>query len=122
MSVLLGLIVKAAAGEAGKNAWKGLAQLARRAFGENEQAERALQRAQDDPDGAVDLAGQLIGSAATDPDLADLIRTWIGRTQHAATDEAVINTISGQAQIHGHAVQARDIGSVQLGGRDNPAG
>src|SRR6266568_5098394 len=120
LSVLLGLITKSAAGEAGKSAWAGLTRLTRRAFGDQEHAERALQQAQDEHEGAVDLAGQLMSSATADPELADLIRAWIGQTQQAAADEAVINTISGQAQICGHAIQARDIGSVQLGGHDNP--
>ncbi|WP_431955803.1 hypothetical protein [Nocardia lijiangensis] len=118
LSVLLALITHAAAGEAGKSAWNGLARLTRRAFGDEARAERALEQAQNDHDGAVDLAGHLMNSAADDPVLADLLRTWIGHTQQAAADEAVVNTISGQAQVHGHAVQARDIGSVHLGGRD----
>ncbi|MFI9637155.1 hypothetical protein ACIHAX_31115 [Nocardia sp. NPDC051929] len=121
LSVLLALITQAAAGEAGKSAWNGLARLTRRAFGDEHRADRALQRAQDDRDGAIDLAGHLMNGAAADPVLADLIRTWIDHTQQAAADEAVINTIGGQAQVHGHVVQARDIGNVQLGGRDNPA-
>lgn len=120
MTVLLGLVTAAAAGEAGKSAWNGLAQLARRAFGNEERADRALQRTQQEQDGAVDLAGHLVGSAATDPDLAELIRTWIRHTQQAAADEATVNTIGGQAQIHGHTVQARDIGSINLGGSSNP--
>ncbi|PPJ00193.1 hypothetical protein C5E51_35450 [Nocardia nova] len=115
IGLLLGLITKSAAGEAGKSAWKGLSQLARRAFGDETQAELALEKAQDHDEGARDLAGYLMSRAAADPDLADILRTWIDHTQQAATEEGVINTISGQAQIRGHAIQARDIGNITLG-------
>lgn len=121
IGLLVGLIVQAAAGEVGKSAWSGLTHLTRRAFRDDEVSTRALETAAADEAGATELAGGLVRSAADDPAFEELLRSWIAHTQQAATGEAVVNTISGGAQVHGHAVQARDVGSVHLGGTDRPA-
>lgn len=73
IGLLLGLITKSAAGEAGKSAWKGLSQLARRASA-TRQAALDLQNAQDHDEGAQDLAQHLMSPPPPTPDLADPLR------------------------------------------------
>ncbi|MEV0366947.1 hypothetical protein [Nocardia fusca] len=120
VGLLFGLIAQSAAGEIGKSAWRGLTQLTHRAFGDESRATQALEQARENEAGVADLAEHLADNAANDPSFAELLRAWVTHTQQAATDDAVVNTIGGQAQIHGHAVQARDVGSIRLGGQDVP--
>lgn len=116
LSALVALITKSAAGEAGKSAWEGLVGLARRAFGHGPQAEAALRGTEEgDRDAALDLAGRLVQSAAADPELDGLLRSWIARAREAPGTGNVTNNFGGNARVHGDVVQARDIGTVNLG-------
>ena len=116
LSMLVGLITKSAAGEAGKSAWQTLVGMVRHAFGSREQTEIALRKASDaDPDGALELAGYLVQAAAADPELGRMLRTWISEAESATHTGTVINAIGGSARIHGNVVQARDIDTVHLG-------
>ncbi len=108
VDALTALIVRAAAGEAGKGAWSGLLALARRAFKRSHSAQNALeQAATGDHTAAAQTAEHLIAQARLDPAVAEALRAWMTETlEHAGQ---VTNTISGEARIHGNVVQARDI-------------
>lgn len=115
LSMLVGLITQSAAEEAGRNAWEAFTGLVRRAFGREQHAEAALEKAEEgDQDSTLDLAGRLVQSAATDPEIAELLRAWMAEAQQATPQGSVANTISGQARVSGGAVQGRDFGSVRL--------
>lgn len=117
LSTLITLITQSAAGEAGKSAWEGLIALTRRAFGHEQRAEAALQAAKaGGPAGALDLAGHLMQRATDDPELMRFLRTWMTEAKRfTATDGVTVNTISGDAHLR-DAVQARDVGTIHLGG------
>ncbi|MFJ7281065.1 hypothetical protein [Kitasatospora sp. NPDC098663] len=112
------------AGEAGRQAWQGLATLVRRPFrrgGGQDQEElpgissgevelAALEAVPADPGRAQALATALGVRAALDPDFRVLLDEWWAR---AATESAgsVHNTISGGTQ-NGTIVQGRDFSNL----------
>lgn len=112
VDALTALIVRAAAGEAGKNAWAGLLTLARRAFKRSHAAQGALeQAASGDREAAGQAAEHLVAQSRLDPAVAEALSAWVTDARSGASE--VINTISGEARIQGNVVQARDIdGSI----------
>lgn len=109
IDALTALIVQAAAGEAGKNAWNGLLALARRALGRSHCAHGALEQAENgDVGAAAQAAEQLVARARTDPAVAEALGAWMAQAR--ANVATVTNVISGEAHIRGNVVQARDVG------------
>ena len=108
MDALTALIVRAAAGEAGKTSWAALQALVRRVFKRSDAAQRALeQAATGDHRAATQAAEHLVEQARLEPAAAEALRAWM--TQALAQAGEVTNTVSGEAQIQGNVVQARDI-------------
>lgn len=116
LSTLVTLITQSAAGEAGKTAWANLRTLTRRMLGHDQHANTALEKAQHaTPDGALELAGQLVQAAAANPDFSRLLRVWMTEASQATGHTtAVINTIGGNARIQGHVVQTGEIGTLHI--------
>ena len=108
VDALTALVVRAAAGEAGKGAWSGLLALARRAFKRSHPAQNALeQAATGDHAAAARTAEHLVAQAQLDPAIAEALRAWMAETIEQSGQ--VTNTVSGEARIRGNVVQARDI-------------
>jgi hypothetical protein len=112
-----------AAGEAGKQAWLSLASFVRGRFGRQSTAGEAVEALSRTPDDIVQ--GQIIGrvledSAAEDQQVAEWVQDWLARATPLAQQAAgaVTNTISGQAQVHGGAVQSGTINGPITFGRD----
>ncbi len=105
--------------EAGRHAWASLGRLVRRAFGDRAPAVLPEQApAQPDPEWVQDLARKLVDYAAGDERFAADLRSWAvdSRVPATAVGDAVINTISGGATVHGTVIQGRDFtGSIHFG-------
>ncbi len=112
VDALSALIVRAAAGEAGKSTWSGLLALARHAFKRSHSVQGALeQAAHGDREAATQAAESFVAQSRLDPTVAEALRAWITDARRQSGE--VVNTISGEARIHGNVVQARDIdGSI----------
>lgn len=108
VDALTALIVRAAAGEAGKSAWGGLLAIARRAFSRSHSAQGAIEQAETgDQAAAAEAAEHLVAQSSLQPEVAQALQAWMSEARaHAA---AVTNTVSGQARIEGNVVQARDV-------------
>ena len=117
--VITGL-ANGALGEAGKDAWDGLARLVRKLGHWN--ADVTLPTEADRATGTVDvaaLAQALTLAAGRNPEFAAALGGWqaetAGRLRDAGIDQGTTNVISGT--VHGPAVQARDIrGNISFGG------
>jgi hypothetical protein len=117
--VITGL-ANGALGEAGKDAWDGLAGLVRKLGHRN--ADVALPAEADRAAGTVDvaaLAQALALAADRNPEFATALSGWqaetAGRLRDVGIDQGTTNVISGT--VHGPAVQARDIrGNISFGG------
>jgi hypothetical protein len=113
-SVLTAVLMRVAegvGGEAGQAAWAGLSSLARRALGREPARPPATDEA-----GARELAAELLERARRDPEFATELRAWFAEAERVGGGN-VENVISGDAQVQGPVVQARDIhGSISFGG------
>jgi hypothetical protein len=117
--VITGL-ANGALGEAGKDAWDGLAGLVRKLGHRN--VDVALPPGADRAAGTVDvaaLAQALALAADRNPEFAAALGAWqtetAGRLRDVGIDQGTTNVISGT--VHGPAVQARDIrGNISFGG------
>ncbi len=114
------------AGEAGKQTWAALARLVRRVFHRDAQPVTALEAVEERPeDGARTrtLAEVLVGEAERNPRFARQLREWCAEAEHAVSVSGahnVANVISGQAQVHGPVVQARDVSGPITFGQPGP--
>ena len=110
-------LVSGAAGEAGKQAWASLTGFITAKFGRDSRPAEALdavERQPDDESRAALLGETLHRLAQADPDIDTWLRAWLAEAAPlAATSSQVLNTIGGQATVHGPVVQAHTItGSV----------
>jgi hypothetical protein len=121
LAAALTALVNGAAGEAGKTSWTALVGLIKTRLGRDSRPAveaAALERAPADEEVATRLAAALHEAATTDRDTAEWLMPWYAET---IQEGAVVNAISGQAQIHGHVVQARTItGGITFGGPPPP--
>ncbi|MBO8188036.1 hypothetical protein [Streptomyces spirodelae] len=111
-----------AAGAAGQSAWESLLSLVRRVGGRRPDSRPGAGEltAVDPADGEQVrvLTGWLGQQARADEEFAALLRGWAERHAPAlrAEHSEVHNTVSGDAQVHGPVVQARDIhGGITFG-------
>lgn len=105
--------------EAGRRAWEGLRDLCRRAGGRGTGHEIAVPEDTDDGEQVRVLTARLIEEGDRDRDFAAALLAWAERHEAAGRSGSgdVTNTISGNAQVRGTVIQARDIsGDINLGG------
>ncbi|QMU79483.1 hypothetical protein GXW83_31050 [Streptacidiphilus sp. PB12-B1b] len=121
--LLLAALASGAGGEAGKQAWAGLAALVRRPFhrsagsppvssGEAELV--ALQQAPDDTERAHALSTALAVRAALDPGVHDELQQWHERAKQVSTEgSSVVNSFSG-VSLQGTVLQGRDFSGISF--------
>jgi hypothetical protein len=105
--------------EAGSRAWEGLRDLCRRVGGRGTTREIAVPEDAGDGEQVRVLTTRLIEEGRRDEDFAAALRAWAERHEAVARSGSgdVNNTISGNAQVSGTVIQARDIsGDIRLGG------
>lgn len=95
LSALVSAVTKAAASEAGKNAWQGLMELCRRILGRSPDTENTLQKARADRDGATDLAAELYQVACRDPQVLQALRQWVATATEPTQGHTVNNVNHG---------------------------
>lgn len=118
-------VLGGAAGEAGKQAWARLSALVRGRFDRNDPTARALEQVDlvaNDQQMVEAVSGvlaqRLSDSARRDPRFAGELRAWMDEATRVINIDTgdVTNTIGGNSQIGGSAVQARDVhGDLNLG-------
>lgn len=117
LAAIISALIGGAAGEAGKSAWTSLTTLARHRFGPDSTEVAVLERTT--ADDSEEIAGILVDRAEADPGFKESLASWTSETSRIIQQShEVSNTISGEAQIHGHVIQAGNIfGSINLGPR-----
>jgi hypothetical protein len=115
LAAVLKRMLEGAEGEAGAKTLEALGRLLRRAAKKQPPASAELERAVNSPAprDASALAAYLSEVAAADEALQRDLAVWLAEARTALGEDSVSNAISGH--VTGNVVQARDIGSVQLG-------
>lgn len=110
---LLSKIFDGSTQKVGEQLWDSLRSTVRRVFGRQSTSVEAVKRLGERPgdaDAIEALAHALVADSSRDPRAAAELRRWVAGAQRALDASGnVTNTISGEAQVHGNVVQARDI-------------
>lgn len=119
LAAVLLKVLDGASGEAGRQVWTKFTDTVQRAFGrrsEPAEATRELAANPGDEDRAEVLAGTLLAEAERDEELRAELGEWFAEARRVTGEGDVTNVIGGNAQIHGNAIQARDIsGDITFG-------
>lgn len=112
-------LVTGAAGEAGKQAWTGLTEIVRKAFGGDSEEKAALDLLLATPENeqAVrEVSGTIVDRARKDPVFASDLEAWLGEVREETRLDGPTNVIAGEATVHGPVFQGRDFsGPITFG-------